>query len=645
MATMPKPADTAKHATPSKEVSSTIFFPKDTLHQPCDVVLVVEDGKEFRAHRQVLSEASPFFQKLLNSDMKESKEGIVRLEMFSESVMGNTLEFIYAGNVQILTEDSAWELIIMADYLFLQNLKTLAEGVLLQKLEISNCISTYYLSDRYQCTELFSKTTEFIHENFSDVCDIFKVLNMTSKQIQMWISTDEINVNTEEDVFKIILAWIDHDKDNRKKYFAELFRQVRLVYVSRDFLCNDISTNDLVNDNEDSLALVEEAMRLFESRNYDNLPVTPRKCLEVPVIVASSLLMGQPIRCYFPREDRWYTLGEMPLSFKVSNLVSCRGKIYGIQTRYKRNHRMVSFNPYTNNWMRLPYKEQRDLKQIFAANEDEMYALVTGRACKCRGLRSVETEIELCGKEKHVSFIIKYKPESNSWEDISSFDHLNLRQDVCIVAKGNFIYFIGGKEWLDPGYKFHTDVDRYDLRKNQWDKVAGIQIARSCATGAVAHGKIFIAGGTNLNGNRPELFHCEMFIETTNEWQFTTIIGVHLRSKPKLLSVDDRLYVLAKMASISGMEPVRRKVDCYDPEEDEWDQKTEIPLVLMDHFLNYCSIKIFKGFLNNEPEKEDTQELTSPFAQSSHDLSSSPLQDNRKHASLKKIRQQNCFIL
>ncbi len=121
-------AYTAKHAISSKHVSSEVFMPKDTLDQPCDVTLVVEDGKKFKAHRQVLSEASPFFEKLLVSDMKESKEGIVRLEMFSESAMGKILEFIYTGNPQILTEDNAQDLFVMADYLFLENLKTIAIG-------------------------------------------------------------------------------------------------------------------------------------------------------------------------------------------------------------------------------------------------------------------------------------------------------------------------------------------------------------------------------------------------------------------------------------------------------------------------------------------------------------------------------------
>ena len=83
-----------------------MFFLKDGLDQPCDVSLVVRYG-EFKAHRKVLSEASPFFEKLLNSDMKECKEGVVRLEIFTDSLMRSTLEFIYTGNVQILDEDEA----------------------------------------------------------------------------------------------------------------------------------------------------------------------------------------------------------------------------------------------------------------------------------------------------------------------------------------------------------------------------------------------------------------------------------------------------------------------------------------------------------------------------------------------------------
>ena len=65
------------------------------------------------------------------------------MEIFTDSLMRSTLEFIHNGNVQILDEDDARDLVVIADYLLLQNLKTPAAQTLLKELNISNCISIF----------------------------------------------------------------------------------------------------------------------------------------------------------------------------------------------------------------------------------------------------------------------------------------------------------------------------------------------------------------------------------------------------------------------------------------------------------------------------------------------------------------------
>ena len=105
---------------------------QEALDQPCDVTLVVENRKEFKAHRQVVSKASPFFEEMLNSDMKEANEGIVRLEMLTESSLRDILEFIYTGSVQVSPENNARELITMADYFILPELKTITGMILIE---------------------------------------------------------------------------------------------------------------------------------------------------------------------------------------------------------------------------------------------------------------------------------------------------------------------------------------------------------------------------------------------------------------------------------------------------------------------------------------------------------------------------------
>jgi len=119
----------------------------------CDITLMTKGGKEIKAHRNVLSVASPFFLKLLQSDMRENREGIVRFEEISGAVMEDVLEFIYTGNVAA------------ANYLLIPGLKKLSGRFLERQLSKSNCISTFYFAEMYQCDELIANTRKFIHAN------------------------------------------------------------------------------------------------------------------------------------------------------------------------------------------------------------------------------------------------------------------------------------------------------------------------------------------------------------------------------------------------------------------------------------------------------------------------------------------------
>ena len=161
---------------------------------------------------RVSSQASPFFEKLLNGDMRESKEELVRLEMVIERGLKDILEFIYSGSVQTSTEENAQELIAMADYFLLPQLKAFAERIfvqnLTQKVNVLNCISTYHFAEIYRCRELLPATENFIFANFTTVTKTEEFLNVSSKEVEVWISSDEINVSAEEDVFIILIIII-----------------------------------------------------------------------------------------------------------------------------------------------------------------------------------------------------------------------------------------------------------------------------------------------------------------------------------------------------------------------------------------------------------------------------------------------------
>ena len=601
---------------------------QETFHHPFDITLVVKDGKEFKAHRWVLSEASPFFEKLFNNDMKESKKGVVRLEMPTELVMGDILHFIYTGGIQITAEDNAQDLIVMADFLVLPLLKIKAEKFLAEKLNASRVISTYYFAQKYNCEELTASSKNFIFANFTAVAGKEEFLNLTSEEVKIWISSDEINVSAEEDVFKIILSWIDLDRGERKKYFAELFREVRLVYVSSDYLDSEIMTNDLVNENEECMYLVKGARKFIISdcKKRHDFSVVPRKSLEVPLILVCLYDWNQEkkVLCYSPCEDKWswFRVRVPPHTMEA---FSCRGKIYFIsQTK----NRLVCYDSFSKCWTSLPYEEQRRLHQLFVGNDGEIYALVSSTdetPCHESFSLQIRGRKPTCDK-RLLSFITKYNPESNLWEDVTAFD-LDSREGVCVVAKGNLIYCLGGRyPSCGDSYKDEclSNVDRFDLKTNTWHKIADLQESRSDANGAAAGGKIFVIGGFR-GKNGIVLDSCEVYHETTNEWHFIANLrmGRGLNCERTVFCADGKLYVVSR--DLDVYEPTI--IECYDADKNEWNVKTEMPLDLLKmpswgwwdkegFYVIYsfcCPMRVFKGcdlFKKASPEKPNNRKCT-----------------------------------
>ena len=589
------------------------FLPKETLDHPFDVTLAIQDGKEFKAHRRVLSEASPFFERLLKSDMKESIEGVIHLEMINEQRLGDILEFIYTGHVQISAaeENYARDLITMSDYLVLPRLKAVAGKHLVKDLKITNCVSLYQFGLKYQCDELIFDTRNFIHANFIHVAQTEEFLSLSCEEIKMWISNDNISVTAEEDVFKVILRWVNRNKLERKQYFPELFCEVRLVYVSREFLYSDVMTSEFVISDEHSVGLVKDALKVIESKDLQQRSIRPRKSLEMPVMVICvqgfSRQEDNMLCCYYPLEDTWCKFnGTAPPN--IGEIIPCRGNLYfhlfpdeniGVRER-----RLLCYDPFSNCWSSLPYEDHRTVKKIFAMNDEAIYALVAEDILCCPDCTSLYLRKipGPCSKTPHLSFLRKYKPEANSWEDITSFDlDCNSRSGVCVVARDNFVYFIGGGYCSPDRYEILASADRYDLINDTWEKLATLQLPRWYARATATHHKIFVVGGV-----KGDLLaeSCEMYNEDSKEWHFVA----RLRKtpfdhyNPTVLGVDDKLYCLIQLICAWNR---KDKIDCYDFEKNEWKEKTQIPFEELlprglknESYLQIsscCSVRIFQG--------------------------------------------------
>ncbi len=550
---------------------------------PFDITLLAKDGKDFKAHRRVLSEASPFFEKLLKSDMKETKEGVVRLEKLTELLLKDILGFIYTGEVQILSEERSKELIMAGDYLILPNLKAIAGRFLERSMATSNCFSTYYFAEKYQCDELAARAKTFIQSNFAIVAESEEFLNLTSQEVEEWISSDEIVINAEEDVFNIILGWIAKEREMRKGKFEELFRHVRLIFASRDFLLKELVTSDLVQQNESCMNRVTQAMNWIDRSTYYDppSPKSPRKIFGSAVLVA---YRDKSAACYLPDEDKWYQLPERNIP-EECHIIPYDGKLHAIT----RLHDAELYDPLCNKWTLLEWSNASEMfetnqcvktSQCILTVNGQIYAVVD---------KIIMDHDQWCE-------LVKYSTTSHSWQ-LLPFSFLAEKCHVCAVAFNKYIYVVGGL-----GFAFVNnrpvagtrqvlcDAARFDTEDNTWEEIAAIHEARDCAFGAATNENVYIAGGLNAGiCISSSLKSCEMYDAVTNEWCFIASLTVP-RSRGSMVCVDGTLYVL-------GGHLTDRTVECYDCRKDKWKKKTTLPwpAPFSPYFLNMaCSARLFK---------------------------------------------------
>ena len=537
----------------------------------CDITLVTNDDRESKAHRNVLSAASPFIYKLLQSDMKENREGIIRFEEISGSVLEDVLEFIYTGTVAV-TQENAKELIVAGNYLIIPSLKTVSGRFLEAEMSDSNCISTFYFAEKYDCVELLGNSMKFIHENFASVGEMDEFLSLEAREVTRWISSGKISVGAEVDVFKIIVQWVEHNKSERKAYFEELFGHVRLDFLSRDCL-QDVVTNELVRDSAVCLRLTVDAIvKMATFTNEDDLPQSPRKGMETRVILACG---GKFTFCFIPEKNQWKRLpdGSTERNQKTQ-MLTFRDQLY----TFKDFSKAEKYDPVFDGWSKSDLRDVSADSAIVTVVKGDIYAIEVNKPV---------------GK----STIKRFNVERCTWQTVVESPQ-GCRNGSCVIVGDSYLYLLGGS--VPGNASYVSKAERFNIAETQWEEIADMQQGRGGAFGVASEGKIFVAGG--LNEKNKVSKKCEMYNVSTNEWQFIGSLNTW-RVYGSMVCLSGTCYVLG------GTKNNRDRllsVECYDSTEDKWIEKTSIPVERYStenkNTFTGCVMKLSKGVL----EKSDS---------------------------------------
>ena len=532
----------------------------------CDITLVAKEGKEFKAHRNILSAASPFFSKLFQSDMRENEEGVIRFEEISESILADILKFIYTGSIKVNSEN-AMNLIMAGDYLLLESLKIIAGRFLENKMSTDNCISTFHFAEKYRCEELVLCSTKFIQDNFTSVAESDEFLNLDAEEVEKWISSENVLVEAEKDVFRVVVNWVEQNKGERKDKFEQLFRHVRLVLLSRDFLFSDIVTNELVTEHFSILRRVTDAIKLVRAASEDTQIQPARRRLQTHAIVVRG---GKKTYCYLPEKDEWKRLADGLSEDRnhTTPLIKFHDHLYSFG-RYAQT--AERYDPGFNSWTTL---------KLSLPNEAFSLAVVNGQIHVIYRIRSRRAH----HSSTSAPVIKRYNEELCTWETLLSSQDFHYRDDSCVVALGNCLYVLGG------GYS--NEAGRFDTVESKWQKIASMPISKYSPCGVATQEKIFV---TAAEGQQ-----CEVYQVSTNEWHTIPSLNFTRFFSCCMVCVNETVYVLGT-AENNSSQPSEVVVKSYDPKLNKWIQKTSIPINKSSDQETYsfqcATLKLSKGLL------------------------------------------------
>ena len=502
--------------------------------------------------------------------------------------MEDLLSYIYTGAVEIGGQWRARDLLSAADYLMVPRLNKMAGDFLLKHLSISTCLSIYKLAVATRNEVLRDGVLGFINRHFFFVTKSEEFMNLSAGEVFEWISSDDVEIKTEDEMFEVVINWVEHSPDSRKDCLLGLLRHVRLTLVTPCYLHSKILKSGLIKNNVNCMELVLKSMEDLAKQKDGSLCENPRKCLKTHVhcllACGGAEMKNAKCCCLVPDEGKWYSLENMINKRSGHTVSSCQGLVYCLGGHVSNDYCNVvgQFNPTINSWVEVA-------PLPIAIMILHSVASLNGLLYVCGGSTGSSSSSTKCSKK-----VFAYNPKTNTWKKCAPMIHG--RASLCIVAADQHIYAIGGR---GEDKKATNTVQRFDPRSNTWMLVSSMLEKRKCLCGAAFKNNIFVFGGSGISG---PTHSAEMYVIEDDQWQNIPNMQV-----PRIFAgaavVQGLIYIIGgNTPSSSAPKEHKKMIEYYNLSTGVWSEKGSIPCEEFTMYCFCCPVMIPKNVLKSLPE-------------------------------------------
>ena len=434
--------------------------------QFCDVNLIIINNYGtptacVAAHRVVIASSIPFFAVMFGIQMKNSEvDREVSLHGYESTAVKAIIEYAYTGKLEI-TDLNVQDILVTAKRFTLPDIVSFCIDFMSKELSPSNSLGIREFSKTQDLVDLHKSAKEYVVQNFSSVSKEEEFLCLPVEQVVELVKSDDIVVNSEEDVYNAVTKWLEHDLDARSKHADDLYDHVRFPITSQRFLETVASKNKLLLSTDKGKVYLKDGFEYHENPAaiiFSNPKKTnPRRSVQGIICVVG---------------------GESNSNTTLNSFTLC--------------------NPHEEEWREGPPMKYKRSRLAVAIVQGELYAI---------GGYDLGYSLTLCEK---------YSAADNRWEEIAPLN--NARSNLAAIPVGRRLLAIGGY----TGSVHLQSVELYDPSTDEWTSGPPMLEPRSELSAVYLNQYVYAICGRNSKG---DLRSVERFDLLNKKWEFISSLN------------------------------------------------------------------------------------------------------------------------